>query len=451
MRYFLSLLGCLLVLSAAAQQMRVEDFTRYKHPFWQKATYETDKRQALLDLFTNEKGFQFFVGKTAVTAIEGEGLVTISLPHRTTSVTIKHPSYGQLVWKIPGKGVKRKKRYRAYLYTESVEKEYQQEKQWAVFSFEPQQAIFYLDSTTYLIQQGELALYLPIGMHACRVESPFYQPLSDTIELSDTVRLEKHFTLKTYYAYLTVQTSFPDAVILLDNKPIGKGQADTGRLRPGEYRLTVKREDGVYYDRTLELGNAERKVVDLRKVALRPHLPTDARLAERTEPTRTTEKTPAAPPDSLSVAPERPFEIVEADSASVSIRAFDDETEIWLNRQWVGKGSWQGRLAPGFYAISSQKEGLDSRTAYFWVEAGETVELNLASPLTDYGSLNVSCDEVNARIFLNGVEVGLSPRVLSRLPADRTYRLRMVKGKKEAEKVIHLKRNDILHVNLKLK
>ena len=81
MRYFLSLLGCLLVLSAAAQQMRVEDFTRYKHPFWQKATYETDKRQALLDLFTNEKGFQFFVGKTAVTAIEGEGLVTISLPH----------------------------------------------------------------------------------------------------------------------------------------------------------------------------------------------------------------------------------------------------------------------------------------------------------------------------------------------------------------------------------
>ena len=127
MRYFLSLLGCLLVLSAAAQQMRVEDFTRYKHPFWQKATYETDKRQALLDLFTNEKGFQFFVGKTAVTAIEGEGLVTISLPHRTTSVTIKHPSYGQLVWKIPGKGVKRKKRYRAYLYTESVEKEYQQE------------------------------------------------------------------------------------------------------------------------------------------------------------------------------------------------------------------------------------------------------------------------------------------------------------------------------------
>ena len=339
-------------------------------------------------------------------------------------------------WSVPDteEGVKRKKRYRAYLYTESVEKEYQQEKQWAVFSFEPQQAIFYLDSTMYLIQQGELALYLPIGMHACRVESPFYQPLSDTIELSDTVRLEKHFTLKTYYAYLTVQTSFPDAVILLDNKPIGKGQADTGRLRPGEYRLTVKREDGVYYDRTLELGNAERKVVDLRKVALRPHLPTDARLAERTEPTRTTEETPAAPPDSLSVASERPFEIAKADSASVSIRAFDDETEIWLNRQWVGKGSWQGRLAPGFYAISSQKEGLDSRTAYFWVEAGETVELNLASPLTDYGSLNVSCDEVNARIFLNGVEVGLSPRVLSRLPADRTYRLRMVKGKKEAEK-----------------
>ena len=451
MRFLGFILMVVLAWPLAAQQMRVEDFARYKHPFWRKATYVTDKEQALLDFFTSEKGFQFFVGETAVTAAEGEGFVTLALPHRTTFVTIKHPSYGQVAWKIPGKGLKRKKRYRAYLYTESVEKEYRQEKQWAVFAFEPKQAIFYLDSLIYPVQEGELALYLPVGKHVCRVESPFYQSISDTIELVDSARLEKRFVLTAYYAYLTVETAFPDATILLDNKSIGKGRAETGRLCPGRYRVTVSREDGVYYDQMLVLGNAERKVVDLRKVALRPHLPTDARLAERTEPTRTTEETPAALPDSLSVAPERPFEIVEADSASVSIRAFDDETEIWLNRQWVGKGSWQGRLAPGFYAISSQKEGLDSRTAYFWVEAGETVELNLASPLTDYGSLNVSCDEVNARIFLNGVEVGLSPRVLSRLPADRTYRLRMVKGKKEAEKVIHLKRNDILHVNLKLK
>lgn len=450
MRFLEFILMVVLAWPLAAQQMRVEDFARYKHPFWRKATYVTDKEQALLDFFTSEKGFQFFVGETAVTAVEGEGFVTLALPHRTTFVTIKHPSYGQVAWKIPGKGLKRKKRYRAYLYTESVEKEYRQEKQWAVFAFEPKQAIFYLDSLIYPVQEGELALYLPVGKHVCRVESPFYQSISDTIELADSARLEKRFVLTAYYAYLTVETAFPDATILLDNKSIGKGRAETGRLCPGRYRVTVSREDGVYYDQMLVLGNAERKVIDLRKIASRPQPKADVKPVEMVEPALAMEDS-AALPDMRMVVSEASSDLVRMDSAFVSLQAFDEETGIWLNRQWVGKGSWRGRLAPGFYAVSSQKEELDSRTVYFWVEAGEVIELNLATPLVDYGALNVSCDEINAMIFLNGVEVGHSPRVLTRLPVDRTYRLRLVKGKKEAEKVVYLKGNDILNVNLKLK
>lgn len=83
-----------------AQRMRVEDFGRYKRPFLQKAPFTTDKRQALLDFFTNEKGFQFFVGDTPVPAAEGEGMVTLTLPHRTAFLIIKHPVYGQLAWKV---------------------------------------------------------------------------------------------------------------------------------------------------------------------------------------------------------------------------------------------------------------------------------------------------------------------------------------------------------------
>lgn len=79
------------------------------------------------------------------------------------------------------------------------------------------------------------------------------------------------------------------------------------------------------------------------------------------------------------------------------------------------------------------------------------MELNLISPLADYGLLNVSCDEVDAVVFLNGLVAGSAPCVLRNLPADRTYRVRLVKGRKAAETLIRLKGNDIVNVKLKLK
>ena len=79
------------------------------------------------------------------------------------------------------------------------------------------------------------------------------------------------------------------------------------------------------------------------------------------------------------------------------------------------------------------------------------MELNLISPKADYGLLNVSCDEIDAAIFLNGLAVGFTPCVLRNLPIDRTYRIRLVKGRKEVERVIHLRGNDIVNLKLKLK
>ncbi len=438
--WFILLLN-ILPLPLIAQQMHVEDFKRYTHPFWQKATYETDKHFALLDILTNEKGFEFFIGSTPVAAIEGEGTLTLSLPNRTTSLLIKHPDYGQLNWKIPGKGVKKKRRYQVYLHTESPDKEYQQEKQWALLTVNPGNAIFYIDSLIHPVQDGMLSLYLNMGKHPCRIESPFYKAISDTLELTDSARLEKHFELEPYYAYLTVRTRLPQAQILLDGQEIGIRTAETGRLKPGRYRLSIRQNGQLYYDRFIDIANSQRKVIDLSETTLTA-IPEET-LAENR-------------PSEVISAPTQAEDTVPTNTENqqlspVHIIAFNAETAIWLNREHIGTGEWTGYLAPGFYAVSSQKEELDSRTTFFWVEAGKPVELNLASPLADYGFLNISSNEVNAQIFLNGIPVGETPCVLKHLPADRSYRLQLKKGKKEAESVVYLKGNDIVNVHLKLK
>lgn len=429
------------VFPVMAQRMHVEDFGRYKKPFLHKASFTTDKRQALLDFFTNEKGFQFFVEDAPVAATEGEGMVTLALPHRTGSLIIKHPVYGQLAWKVPNGVLKKKKHYHAYLHTESLEKEFRQQKQWALISTVPERAIVYVDIVIHPLLDGNLSLYLPLGRHVCRIESPFYQTLNDTIELTDIVRFEKRYVLQPFYAYLTVETDWPDARICLDGDSLGLQRVETSRLMPGRYRLTVNQGDSLYYEQWLELANAERKVVDLHGIELRPF----PQLGQSIEMSGFPDEVLA---DSMA---SDGLQEQSGQWADVHITAFDADTEIWLNRERVGQGEWRGNLAPGFYAVSSRKEGLDSRTDFFWVDAGKSVELNLISPLADYGLLNVSCDEVDATVFLNGLAIGSAPCVLRNLPVGRTYRVRLVKGRKAAETLVRLRGNDIVNVKLKLK
>ena len=429
------------VFPVMAQRMHVEDFGRYKKPFLHKASFTTDKRQALLDFFTNEKGFQFFVEDAPVAATEGEGMVTLALPHRTGSLIINLPVYGQLAWKGPNGVLKKKKHYHAYLHTESLEKEFRQEKQWALISTVPERAIVYVDTVIHPLLDGNLSLYLPLGRHVCRIESPFYQTLNDTIELTDIVRFEKRYVLQPFYAYLTVETDWPDARICLDGDSLGLQRVETSRLMPGRYRLTVNLGDSLYYEQWLELANAERKVVDLHGIELRPF----PQLGQSIEMSGFPDEVLA---DSMA---SDGLQEQSGQWADVHITAFDADTEIWLNRERLGQGEWRGNLALGFYAVSSRKEGLDSRTDFFWVDAGKSVELNLISPLADYGLLNVSCDEVDATVFLNGLAIGSAPCVLRNLPVGRTYRVRLVKGRKAAETLVRLRGNDIVNVKLKLK
>ncbi len=454
MKYLWAIILGVIFLPLNAQRMRIEDFARYKKPFLRKATFTTDKQSALLDLYTNEKEFQFFVGEVAVSVAEAEGFVTLTLPNHTAFLTIKHPTYGQIAWKVPDKELKKRKHYHAYLHTESLDKEFQLEKQWVLLHIQPEHAIVFIDSTFHSIQDGHLLLYLPIGRHSCRIESPFYTPLNDTIDVTDASRVQKRFILEPFYAYLTVETDRPDTQILLDGEPLGSGRIETGRLMPGCYRLTVKQNKQPIYDQSIEIANAERKVIDLRDSTHTPLLANTPQPSRNILPKNNTEQNRTLP-TARSISSKS---LTATDNTAstqtlsrVHITAFDANTEIWLNRERIGKGEWQGELIPGFYAVSSQKDSLDSRTHFFWVETGKTVELNLASPLADYGMLNISCNEINAEVFLNDVAVGFAPCVLRNLPIDRTYRIRLVKGGKVAEKTIHLRGNDIVNVTLDFK
>ncbi|MBR2458609.1 MAG: PEGA domain-containing protein [Bacteroidaceae bacterium] len=419
----------------SAQQIKVADFARLRKPFLRPRPYTVDKQFALLDLYTQEKVFEFLIGQQPVQVQEGEGMVTLMLPDMTAFFTIRHPDYGQLVWKVPDGPLHRKKRYHAQLLTDSPDKEFSIAHQWAVFRLQPAQAIVAIDSTMHRTLSGQIQVLLPVGSHSIRVEAPFYEELTDTFVISDAARLDMHISLHPLYSYLEVTSEVPGAEIRLDGYPIGKGEARSGRISPGVHELSLYRGPLCIHRSSVTLASGERRILSI-----------GGETAENRSDALSANDTLSAhdAATSLIAHDEQPD--------SFHIRAFDDSTEIWVNREKVGYGSWKGQLESGIYAVSTRKDGMESRTQYVQVGGGIRQQVKMPTPYASYGWLSVSCNVVDAQVWLDGVPAGRTPCILPPMPASRRYVIKVGKeGYKTKEITVSPRGNDICDIKVKLK
>lgn len=440
----------LTVVPLLAQQIEVIDFARQKNGLFsrlfKKQKVATDKKLALLDFKTGEKGFEFKAnGTTAVQVDEGDGVLTLKVPHKTVFIIIKHPDYGQLTWKVPHKQLKKKKHYQGTLLTYNPDKEYKPQKQWVVFNIEPVNAILTVDSTTVLVRDGNAQFNLPTGKHGYRVESPFYEVIEDTLELMDSTKLVIPLTLKSVYSYVTVKTSLEGCDICLDGESIGETKATSGHLHPGSHRLTVFRGNYCYYDQEIWVRPTEKKVIELTDNDLKPQLVGERQKKRLTVPantdtvasTRTSELTATAAP--LVYAP-------------VSIETTDDQTEILIDTEPVGYGKWEGQLAEGFHAISTRKDHIESHIHYLWIDDAQPKTVRLLSPIADYGMLNIHSNVVGAEIYINDTIAGQTPCTVKKIPANKSYRIRLRKeGYRDAVEMVKVIANNMVDMNIKMK
>ena len=432
------LLACL--LPAKAQQMSVEEFGVQHRPLWKHAAVQVDKTSALLDFATDEKGFTFFSGAgQPAAAAEGEGVITVTLPHKTAHVTIKHPDYGQLVWRVPdGKHLKRKKHYQALLLTLDPAKEYRSPSQWVVFRVSPANALIQLDSVTRPVRQEVVEYYLPVGRHSYRVEAPFHEAVEDVFTLSDSVRLDIPVTLQPFYSFLSVKMPDSGGDLYVDNTPIRREEATSYRLGEGYHRVALFRGETCFYDSLLFVGKAEKKVLELGERDLFP------RELRRTDPlpvnppVERPEGEPGENPGPTSGAP-------------VKLTAADPQTEIWVDREPLGRGQWEGTLAPGFHLAQSIKDGRESAATWLWIEDDFPQDVNLAAPGTGYGLLNIHSNVTGAGIRIDGKDFGQTPQLV-RLDAMRSYEVVLSKpGFKDGKRTVRPRGNQQLDVYLKLK
>lgn len=422
-------------LSSSAQQMKIENLSRMKAGIAGKG-FETSRDMALLDLYTQENGFEFFAGNQSADCSEGDGCLTVSLPHKTSFIKVTHPEHGALLWKVPGKPLKKNRRYAADLSVLSLDKEFHVERQWIVVYTQPLEAVITIDSTVHRTVRGKIQAYLPLGEHAYKVESPFYEEQCGVFELADSVRTDLYVSLQPFYSYVEVDTHLEGAEIYLDGRLIGRRSGNSGRIAPGKYELDVIRDGRLIWNDEVSVSYSERKKIDFSV--------SNGKVINRIAESQNEESPAAGVPDMRTVAVNRPD--------TLDIKAFDDDTEILVNREKVGKGRWVSVVTPGTYVITSIKDGVESSASYVEVSGGRNHYIRLASPVASYGALNVSSDVIDALVWLDGVEVGRTPFIMTGLAVNRQYILKLTKdGYEDVETRVRLRGNEIRNIKLRMK
>ena len=440
------LLIAVLSLPCVAQKISIGQFKRVKFDLATKKFLPVDKKMATLDLKTDEKGFTFKAdGKTAIAAQEGDGKITLLAPHKTAFLLVQHPDYGQLIWKVPGKGLRKKKHYQAVMQTDKPGKEYKLSKQWVVFQVSPENAILQVDSTVALVRNGLAQFELPIGKHGYHAEAPFFEELSDSVEVVDSSKLIVPVVLQSVYSYLTVRVPITDGRIFIDGQPVGMREATSGHLQPGDHHLIVMQKETCYVDSVINLGKGEKKILTLKADDLRARPLMVRAITPGVKATDSIAVADSAATDSLAVPQ-------DSLKALVTITAPDEKTQIWLNREPLAYGKWKGKLALGFYSVSTLKDGLESKTFYLWVDDTLPKVLDLSLPKASYGVLNIHSNVIGATILLNRMKVGVTPCILENLPANMPCKIYLKKeGYHDATLKVMPVPNDMLDVELNMK
>ena len=380
-RGLILLLMVTLATLANAQQMGIEDFSRLKRPFWKRSKVTIDKQKAIIDLYTKEKGFTFTAnGKEAAEAKEGEGVITVKVPTKTHHLTIKHPQYGTLTWRVPVKYLKRKKHYRATLIATDSTQRYKLKEQWVQFEVSPKNAILHMDTTIILLRDGQMAKSLPLGKHTYQVEAPFYEELTDSFELADTAKVMLNIALQPTYSYLTVSTQMPKADLRVDGVSINKQEGTSTRLIPGEHRLSLHYKGNCYYDEPFTIGLGEKKHIEvaLKDLRLRPVAEQPKKVlalatpAAATDSTATTGATAADPKDMAATLPLDVRGMVNIHSNVIGAR-------ISISGQHVGETPCivQDLSSRRSYVITLEKEGYKTVKTAVRPRGNELTDLNI--------------------------------------------------------------------------
>ena len=407
-------LAILLLLSGwvEAQQLSVKSFRKLENDLSARGSEgrmdQNGDKCAIIKVVTNEKGFVFEPDALGLVGSVGKtSEIWLYVPYGAKRLTIKHPELGMLRDYAYPERIEKACVYELVLTTGRVRTVVEEEigGQWLVLTTEPEEAMVYIDEVYEAGESGRVQKFLPLGRHTYRVDYALYHPEAGQVELTSGERTELKVRLRPAFGYVEV-TSEPEsgARVLIDGEEVGETPYRSDRLKSGEHRIEVLK---AMYAPTSQMVT----VTDGHTLPVRMQL-----------------------------------------SANYGTLTFqtDASSEIWINNEKKGEGSWSGRLNAGMYILEVRRPFHRSVRQSLEVKAGDVRTLSLGSPEPIYGILNISSSPGDAEIWIDGRSYGTTPRILKDiLIGEHTLELKK-EGCAGASQLINVEEGKILPVHLTL-
>lgn len=458
MKKFLSVILLFLSVQCVfAQNITIENFEHLNNPFLKRmlhlSSVTTDKNNAIVDFKTEKKGFKFATPKISeIEAEEGDGIITVKLPHKTKFVIVSHPEYGEFTWRVPVEYLKKKNHYTADLFAIDLTKDFNIDKQWLIMNISPENSLLTIDSTEFKIRNGRKESYLPLGKHYIKIESPFYETIIDSVEITSDKSETLNYFLQPEYSYLTVRLKDMDGRIFVNGEYIKDDEVTSLRLEEGNHRISVNHRNNWIVDSIVTLERAEKKVVVLDRSNLKGGNYT---LTQIELPPNTPNSFYEFTKNKQNGVPET---IVLPDLtdrkdqwAEVSLKAEDENNKIFINREYVATGSWTGRLPYGFHLLTTEKERYESIAQFIEIKDSTPQEIELVVPKSGQAIINLHGNVDEAQIIFNNEIIGITPMLIKDVEANESHTFTIKKdGFKDKTLTVRPKGNDITNLYFEL-
>ncbi len=367
-RHFLALSLLLLSKTLICQNISVESFRKLEKDM--SARVDAPKRDqngdlcAIIKVVTNQTNFDFEGdGLSIVAAVNKVGEIWLYVPYGVKRLTIKHPQLGVLRDYIYPQPIERATVYELRLVTGRVETVVVEDDpgQFLVIIPEPADAMIYIDDV--FAKSGEYQAKHKPGKYRYRIESHLFHPEVGIAEIRDQ-KIELRVSLKPAYGFLEVNT-FPEMgarVVIEGNDNLFESPFKSGKLASGEYSVKVYKDMYQVTSHKVVIKDNERSVLNV---------------------------------------------TMPANFANVTVNS-SAGAKIFINGEFKGNGSWQGRLNPALYTFSSALESHKEAVQHIDLKAGD-VKTIVLSPSPIFGSLDIITSPIGASVFINGKNYGTSP------------------------------------------
>ena len=329
------------------------------------------------------------------------GQVWLYISHVADYIEISHPDYSLITFDLP------ETLCGFCVYEMTLENVIYQNRNdilninYLLISSDQKNAEIFIDDE--YVGEGEVSRSFVIGTtHNWRIQSKFYHTESGSVTITsgDAVVVEK--TMRPAYGYIKVDSKpEKDAIVYINGDRVGKTPYTSDKLESGNYKVKVVKEMYKPVEQTFSVtdGNTTNAVLNM-----------------------------------------------EANFVNVTINA-DPQSDIYLDNEYKGKGSWSGRLLKGDHYAEARKMSHETSGKFFNLVPGNDVTITLDEPQPISGHLDINSSPMRADIYIDGKHYGQTPKIIRALSIGE-HELKLTKpGFAELKKTITVQNGEILTVN----